>query len=255
MSGKLHSPFQVGDEPLGRSIRRMHFWGEIAGLKRYWCGAMQAAKKPGLAQRSHGECKQSGVQPTGKGYPWHIIPCIQWTYHPLNMGQRMHLKVYPESDRGWIRASTSPKDITEHLNYSVIMRDSPRRGLGCHANRHLHDLVEFIIVNVGGPCRNVKVCIPLMSGMEVGGSIVVGAWESHVHGEGSQGIDISRVDISGHMPVNSGATRWTVARYGSGGGGREPTWDDKSSGNAGGGRPIPGEPGAVKVACPVRRGG
>jgi len=174
MSGKLHSSFQVGDEPLGRSIRRMHFWGEIAGLKRYWCGAMQAAKKPGLAQRSHGECKQSGFQPTGKGYPWHIISCIQWTYDPLNMGQRMHSKVYPESDRGWIRASTSPKDITEHLNYSVIMRDSPRRGLGCHANRHLHDLVEFITVNVGGPCRNVKVCIPLMSGMGVGGFIVVG---------------------------------------------------------------------------------
>jgi hypothetical protein len=95
MSGKLHSPFQVGDEPLGRSVRRMHFWGEIAGLKRYWCGAMQAAKKPGLAQRSHGECKQSGFQPTGKPYPWHIISCIQWTYDPLNMGQRMHSKVIP----------------------------------------------------------------------------------------------------------------------------------------------------------------
>jgi hypothetical protein len=39
------------------------------------------------------------------------------------------------------------------------------------------------------------------------------------------------------------------------GGGREPTWDDKSSGNAGGGRPIPGEPDAWKLARPVRRGG
>jgi hypothetical protein len=38
-------------------------------------------------------------------------------------------------------------------------------------------------------------------------------------------------------------------------GGSERDEPDKSSGNAGGGMSIPGEPGAVKVACPVRRGG
>ena len=91
-----------------------------------------------------------------------------------------------------------------------------------------------------------------MKRMGVGGSIVVGGWESHLHGEGDQGIDVSRVDNNGHMPVNSGATRCTVARYGSGGGGREPKWDDKPRGNSRGGRSIPREPGAVKVACPVR---
>jgi hypothetical protein len=95
-----------------------------------------------------------------------------------------------------------------------------------------------------------------MKRVSVGGVIVLGARESRVHGEGRQGIDVPRVDISGHMPVKSGATRWTVARYGSGeGGGRESKGDNALSGNAGGGKSIPGEPGAVKVACPVRRGG
>ena len=57
-----------------------------------------------------------------------------------------------------------------------------------------------------------------MKRMGVGGPIVVGAWESHVQGEGGQGIDVPRVEISDRMPGNPGATRCTVARYGSGGG-------------------------------------
>jgi hypothetical protein len=57
---------------------------------------------------------------------------------------------------------------------------------------------------------------PSMKYASVGGVIVLGGRKSRLQGEGRQGIDISRVDISGHMPVKSGATRWTVARYGSG---------------------------------------
>jgi hypothetical protein len=38
-------------ESLGRSVRRMQTGGETAAPERYWCGAMQTAKKPGLAER------------------------------------------------------------------------------------------------------------------------------------------------------------------------------------------------------------
>lgn len=44
-------PIQVGGELLGRSAGQMLDRGETAGPERYWCGAMQAAKKPGLTKR------------------------------------------------------------------------------------------------------------------------------------------------------------------------------------------------------------
>jgi len=42
---------QVDDEPLGRSVRWMQVGREIAAPERYWCGAMQTAKRPGLTKR------------------------------------------------------------------------------------------------------------------------------------------------------------------------------------------------------------
>ena len=48
---KALPPIQVGGKPLGRSVRWMQAGGEIAGPERYWCGAMQTAKMPGLAER------------------------------------------------------------------------------------------------------------------------------------------------------------------------------------------------------------
>jgi hypothetical protein len=60
---------------------------------------MQAAKRLGLAERSHGECKRSGVQPTGKIPPATLYlayldvidpglrgsDCIQWESHDQRM--------------------------------------------------------------------------------------------------------------------------------------------------------------------------
>src|SRR4051812_40282890 len=45
-----YSPSQVSDESLGRSAREMLSWGEKAGPERYWCGARQTAKRPGLTK-------------------------------------------------------------------------------------------------------------------------------------------------------------------------------------------------------------
>lgn len=66
--------------------------------------------------------------------------------------------------------------------------------MGREGNRRLPYLVEFISVNVGGSDRNVKASSLSMSGMSVGGSIVLGARESRVQGEGSQGVNASRVE-------------------------------------------------------------
>jgi hypothetical protein len=58
---------------------------------------------------------------------------------------------------------------------------------GLWANRHLHDLVEFILGHVGGP--RVEVSRPPLKLVGVGGAIVLGARASRVPGAGSQGID------------------------------------------------------------------
>ena len=59
-------------------------------------------------------------------------------------------------------------------------------------NHHLHDLVEFIFVNVGGCVEGVNGCSPPIPRHSVGGVIVLGARESHVQGEGRQGVDVLR---------------------------------------------------------------
>jgi hypothetical protein len=48
---KIPSPIQVGGESLGRSVRWLQAGGERAAPERYWCGAMQTAKRPGLTKR------------------------------------------------------------------------------------------------------------------------------------------------------------------------------------------------------------
>jgi hypothetical protein len=75
--------------------------------------------------------------------------------------------------------------------YPLVGRDTAKSGMGCFENRHLHDLVESIAMNVGGPYA--ERCSPAMNHMGVGAAIVVGARESRVQGEGPQGIDV-RID-------------------------------------------------------------
>jgi hypothetical protein len=55
MDGKSPCLYEAGIEPLGRSVRWMQTGGERAAPERYWCGAMQAAKMPGLAEGPQGE--------------------------------------------------------------------------------------------------------------------------------------------------------------------------------------------------------
>lgn len=96
-----------------------------------------------------------------------------------------------ESYRGWLRASTIPKDETGNLVYPVSVRDSSKRGLGCFGNRRLNYSAEFILMNVGGSWQNGKASSLPMPVKSVGGFIVVRGWESQPHGEGSQESDAS----------------------------------------------------------------
>lgn len=107
-------------------------------------------------------------------------------------GQRTSLRSKPEiaGYRGWSRTHTSPKDGTGDLPYPVPVRDSAASGLGHGDNRHLHYLVEFIFVDVGGLRQNAKVSSPPRSDASVGAVIVVGGWESQPQGEGPQSVGI-----------------------------------------------------------------
>jgi hypothetical protein len=94
--------------------------------------------------------------------------------------------------RDWLVDITSPKDALGKPEYPNAIRDTAKSGIGRLGNRRLSYLVEFIFVNVGGSDRNVKASSLLMSGMSVGGPIVVRGWESQPQGEGDQEINVSR---------------------------------------------------------------
>ena len=111
-------------------------------------------------------------------------------------GQRTNqqISVPATGYRGWLLCSASPKGSTGYLSYPVDVRDSAKSGWGHVANRHLHYLVEFISVNVGGSCQDVKASSLPMPDKSVGGVIVVGARESRVQGEGRQEINDSLLE-------------------------------------------------------------
>ncbi len=162
-------------------------------------------------------------------------------------GQRMSPRILPCSKgyRSWLLVSTSLKVSASHLTYLADMRDSAKSGLGHRDNRHLNYLVESIVVNVGGSCQDANVSSLRMPDKSVGGSIVVGGRENRSQGEGSQKFDIPLYPVAA-SPVNAGRTGSTA--------GCEREQDDNAESNLSSGTPNFGEPDAVKVARPVRRG-
>jgi hypothetical protein len=163
-------------------------------------------------------------------------------------GQRTDLVVRmgPVGHRCWLLHDTNSKVSTGNLSYPVDVRDSAKSGLSCLGNRHLHYLAESTSVNVGGSYPDVKVSSLPMPDKSVGGSIVVGGWESQPQGEGSQEKDVPLYPLTATAPGIVGDEPQ--------GAGCERERDDKAESNLSGGMPISGEPGAVKVARPVRRG-
>ena len=101
-------------------------------------------------------------------------------------------------------------------------------------------------MNVGDSYQNVKTSRQSMTGKRVGAVIVVGGWESQPQGEGSQKFDIPLYPLAASL-ANAGRTGSTA--------GCEREQDDNAESNLSHGMPNFGEPDAVKVASPVRKGG
>jgi hypothetical protein len=78
--------------------------------------------------------------------------------------------------------------------YLVPVRDSAKSGLGSTANRYLHYSAESVCMNVGGSQQDAKASSLPMPAESVGGFRVLGARESRVRGEGSQGVNASLVE-------------------------------------------------------------
>jgi len=170
--------------------------------------------------------------------PRNILPICGVEDHGTT-GQRANLKlgVLATGCRGWLVLPTSPKVSTANLIYSVDARDTAKSGIGHLDNRHLHYLAESFSVNVGGSHQNGKASSRPRSAESVGGVIVVGARESRAHGEGHQEFNVPLYSLTATVPGI-----WDKPQ--GAGGERE---RDKSLNS--------GEPGAVKVARRVRKGG
>ena len=125
---------------------------------------------------------------------------------PAYTGQRTNLKGVecPTGCRSWLVLPASPKVPTANLIYSVGVRDTAKSGIGHIDNRHLNDLGESISVNVGGAYRDAKASSLPMPGRSVGGFRVLGGRESRLHGDGSQGVNVSQSRNVIASPMNFG---------------------------------------------------
>jgi hypothetical protein len=83
--------------------------------------------------------------------------------------------------------------------YPLTVRDTAKSGMGCLDNHHLTSLVESIYMNVGGSRADAKISSRSRRHESVGAAIVLGAWESHVQGEGPQSVGI--LAHSNRMPT------------------------------------------------------
>ena len=107
------------------------------------------------------------------------------------------------TEAGYVDIPTK-KGLAGYLNYPADVRDTAKSGIGHIDNRHLNYLVESISVNVGGSYQNDKVSSPPMSNRRVGGFMVLGGRESRLHGDGSQGVNVSQSRNVIASPMNFG---------------------------------------------------
>jgi hypothetical protein len=193
MNGKFRSPFKVGGVPLECSGQERLLDGEIAIPKR----SDEMRDRPSRRQAWHSD---SMVSPDEVGFdlrerlplPHNILSKTDLagqSWCGAACGYMYH--------RGCGQCIHNPKDETYYLDYHVSARDSAESGMGHIGNHYLTYRAEYIHANVGELNRNDKVNRLPMSGLAVGAIIVLGAWESHVHGEGSQSVRTSSAKVTG----------------------------------------------------------
>jgi hypothetical protein len=133
-----------------------------------------------------------------KGATCHVISCITWISPP---------KLIRGSDRSSRRSEAGhtllPAQRRPTVNWCTRWPVGIPQSAGRVAhNRHLHDLVESIIMNVGG--SHMEGSSPPMKYASVGAIIVVRGWESQPQGEGWQESDVRQGEINRECSVNSG---------------------------------------------------
>ena len=104
-----------------------------------------------------------------------------------------------ESEQGLPRLDNTkcqPKGFNRPPGRSIDGRDTAESGIGWTGNRHLSDLVESIIMNVGRLWRDDKVSSPPMLSIAGGVSVVVRDRESLPQGEGRQFVEISGAEVT-----------------------------------------------------------
>jgi hypothetical protein len=109
----------------------------------------QAAKRPGLAERSYGEFTRSGCQPTGNESPV-SRPCL--------MGQRVGLS-WVMSDsilRCSLQTSGCKRSTWINLIYPTSTREPREAGRGCSITTTYTTSFESIDGNMGELIRDVK---------------------------------------------------------------------------------------------------
>jgi hypothetical protein len=132
--------------------------------------------------RKHMMSKRSDKRPTRNRVPASI---------PCTMGQRPHpmVVVFPKDGRDWICVCASPKDVRGQPELPSNRSGFREERIGSWISHHLRASVEYVVVNVGGPGGEGS--SPPVKRVGVGGVIVLGGWENHLHGEGRQLVGIS----------------------------------------------------------------
>jgi hypothetical protein len=179
MGGKPHRLYRQAMSP----------WGVASGgcnpevKKLLLKGTGEARGKPPRGRawlRTHMVSQRRNEKPTGNQSPASIS---------CTMGQRLHPMVrrLPKDGRGWVNRVSSRKDVRGQPELPSVQSGFRDERLGFITSSHLRVSMEYIVVNVGGPC--VEGSSPPMKHTGVGGVIVLGGRESRLQGEGRQGID------------------------------------------------------------------
>ena len=121
---------------------------------------------------------------------------------PHNILVRMELAAHPDVGQPagtWTAEVVkhrihNPKDEACYLDYHVSAGDTAKSGIGRLVTSTYVAASEYIHMNVGDLSQDAKVNRPPMPASGVGAIVVVGGWESQLHGEGWQPVGKSNAD-------------------------------------------------------------
>jgi hypothetical protein len=235
----------MGRKPRGLYRQATSPWavapgGCTPGVKELALKGTGAARgKPPRSQawlRTHMVSQRSDERPTGN---------TAQVSRPCPMGQRPHpMGITPQGGTEDGEKRIPSQRIPEvNLTNPLVGRDSAESGWGQHKSRP----TCFRSVRHGERGR------PMRGGVQSPNE-AHGRRRRHRYSEDGKAVYKGKGARGLTLPRSNSCSGLDEFRVNPWGGGSERDGDDKLSGNAGGGRPIPGEPGARKRARRVRKG-